>query len=251
MEVIALLNQKGGVGKTTTAAALGAGLTRAGYKVLLIDLDAQGNLTSATGASSTGTTALEVLTRKAKAQDAIQDTPQGAIIAAGAGLAAEGILTATGKEYRLREAMEPIKKRYDYILIDCPPSLGILTINALTAATSCIIPAQADIFSLQAVGQFSQTLDAIRQYTNPALSLKGILITRYSGRAVLRREISELLQDAAAQLNTRVFDTRIRECIAIGEAQTVKQDIYSYAPRSNAAADYTAFTQEVIEGSKS
>lgn len=250
MEVIALLNQKGGVGKSTTASALGAGLTRAGYRVLYFDLDAQGNLTSTMGASSTGTTALEVLTRRARAQDAIQNTPQGAIIAAGAGLAAEGILRATGKEYRLKEAIEPIKKRYDYILIDCPPSLGILTINALTAATSCIVPAQADAYSLQAIGQLAQTLDAIRQHTNPALSLKGILITRYSGRAILRREVSEMLQDAAAQLHTRVFDTRIRECIAIGEAQIVKRDIFSYAPRSNAAADYTAFTQEVIEGSK-
>lgn len=248
MEVIAILNQKGGVAKTTTTACMGAALNHEGYKVLYIDLDAQCNLGEIVGASTKGLTVLELLQRKAKAKEVIQRCPQGDIIPSSPGLAVEGLLTATGKEYRLKEVLEPIRDLYDYVLIDCPPSLGVLTINALTVATSCIIPAQADKLSLQAVEQFKGTLEVIKRYTNPLITVKGIVITRYNGRAVISREYGEMLQEVAESLNTNLYNTRIRECIAIKEAQAMKQDIFTYAPSSNAAKDYKALVNEITKG---
>ena len=250
MEIISILNQKGGVAKTTTTACMGAGLNREGYKVLYIDLDPQCNLSDIVGANTEGLTALELLQHKAKAPEVIQHSAQGDIIPSSAGLAVEGILTATGKEYRLKEVLEPIKGLYDYILIDCPPSLGILTINALTASTSCIIPAQADKLSLQAIEQFKGTLSVIKRYTNPLLLVKGIVITRYNGRAVLSRDYADMLQEVAESFDSKVYDTRIRECIAVKEAQAMQQDIFTYAPRSNAAADYKALIDEITRGNK-
>lgn len=248
MEVIAILNQKGGVAKTTTTACIGAGLNREGYKVLYIDLDPQCNLSDIVGASTESKTVLELLQRKATVEGVIQRTTQGDIIPSSAGLAQEGILTATGKEYRLKEVLEPIKGVYDYVLIDCPPSLGILTINALTAATSCIIPSQADKLSLQAIEQFKGTLEVIKRYTNPQITVKGIVITRYNGRAVLSRDYADMLQEIAESLNSVVFSARIRECIAVKEAQAMQQDIFTYAPKSNGARDYKALIDEITKG---
>lgn len=250
MEVIALISQKGGVSKTTSTANIGAGLSQRGKRVLLIDLDAQGSLTSIVGGSAEGLTVLDVLQRKCKAEQAIQRAAQAQVdlIAASESLAAEGILTATGKEYRLREALQGLRGAYDYILLDCPPSLGILSINALTAADSCIILAQADTLSLQAIRQLSGTIDVVRRYTNQSLGIRGILIARYSGRAVLSREAAEMIEAQAKAMGTKVFATRIRECIAIKEAQAMRLDIFSYAGKSNGAKDYTAVIAEILEG---
>lgn len=243
---ISIINQKGGVGKTTTAQALGAGLSLTGKKVLLIDLDPQGNLSRATGAATRGKTALEVITGKARAQEAIQTTPEAHIIAAGPGLGADGILTRTGKEYRLVEALEPVKKMFDFIVIDCPPSLGVLSVNALTASDYGIIPAGADAFSLQALEQIHDTAQAVQKYTNKELQIMGVLICRYSGRSILSRELAEMIGDKAQEMGTMLFNTRIRENISIKEAQQMQQDIFTYAPRSNGAVDYRNFVQEVL-----
>lgn len=247
MEVIALISQKGGTGKTTSTVNIGAGLAQRGKRVLLIDLDAQGSLTSITGASAEGLTILDCLQRKCTASQAIQRAAQVDIIAASEGLAAEGILTQTGKEYRLRDALQGLSG-YDYILLDCPPSLGILSINALTTAQSCIVLAQADTLSLQAIRQLSGTIDIVRRYTNQSLRIRGILITRYSGRAVLSREAAEMIEAQAKAMGTKVFATRIREGIAIKEAQAMRLDIFSYAGKSNGAKDYTAVIAEILEG---
>lgn len=248
MEVWAILNQKGGVAKTTTTLALGAGLRQRGKKVLFIDADPQRDMSRVLGADTTGLTTLEVLLRKATARQAIQKTGSGDVIAASAGLAADGILSNTGREYRLREALEQLNGEYDYILIDCPPSLGVLTVNALTAATGCILPCQADILSLEALDAFQQTYDAMKRYTNPALTLKGIAITRYSGRSILGRDMADMIEEKAAAIGTKVYNTRIRECIALKEAQAVREDIFSYAPKSNAALDYDSLLTEILEG---
>jgi len=246
-ECIAIINQKGGVGKSTTANALGAGLMLKGYSVLYVDLDAQGNLSYSMGATNKALTSLEVLTGTATAMEAIVDTPQGDLIPASPALAsADAIITDTGKEYRLREALEPVADHYDYIILDTPPALGVLTVNALTACNSVIIPAQADIYSLQGIGQLYQTIETVKKYCNPALSIKGILATRYSSRAVLTRDMTELLEDTASKLNTTLYSTRIRECVAIKEAQVCQQDIFTYSPKSNATADYMAFVEEVL-----
>ena len=148
---------------------------------------------------------------------------------------------------RLKSALEAIAKSYDFIIIDTPPALGILTINALTAADGVIIPAQASIYSLQGIGQLAATIKAVQQHTNPALQIYGILITRYNGRAILSRDISELLTDTAEQLKTKVFETRIREAIAIKEAQAHRQNIFDYAAKTNPAKDYNAFIDELLK----
>lgn len=240
MQVVAVVNRRGGVGKTVTAHALGAGLKQKGKKVLYIDLDSQMNLTYDTGAENTEPTAMEMLTRQVSASETIAHTAQGDIIPASAELSTADIaITETGKEYRLKEAIDGLK--YDFIIIDTPPALGILTTNALTAADRVIIPAQAEIHSLQGIGLLKDTLDAVRKYTNPKLKIDGILLTRYNSRAIISQDMRTDLEEMAKQMQTRVYDAPIRECTAIKEAQALQQDIFTYAPRSNAAKDYSMF----------
>ena len=248
-KAIAVINQKGGVGKSTTALAIGAGLSLKGYSVLFIDLDAQGNLSYTLGADTKGYNAMGVLERPETAKEEIQHTPQGDIIASSPKLAgADKLLEETGKEYRLKEALESLQGAYDYIIVDTPPALGILTINALTACTGAIIPAQADIYSLQGIGQLNSTIETVKKYCNPSLSIMGIVITRFNGRSIIRREVAEMLEHTADQLHTKLYSSKIRECTALVEAQATKQNIYSYAPRSNATADYKALVDEILRG---
>ena len=246
-ECIAIINQKGGVGKSTTANALGAGIFLKGFRVLYIDLDAQGNLSYSMDATGKAITAMEVLTGTATAREAILKTPQGDLIPASPALAsADAILTDTGKEYRLKEALEPIRGEYDYIIIDTPPALGILTINALTACDSVIIPAQADIYSLQGIEQLAETMKPVKKYTNPDLTIEGILLTRYSPRSVLSREVAELAQQIAGKLGTKLFRATIREAVAVKEAQISQQSLYSYAPKAKVTEDYSRFIAELL-----
>ena len=249
METIAFINQKGGVAKTTTVAAVGAELRRRGYRVLFVDLDAQRSLSSIMRAGADGITAYEVLKGVAPATQAVQATEQGDIIAAAKGLVAENLMEKrVGREYRLKKALEPLQGAYDYCLIDCPPALSIITYNALTAATGCIIPCQADILSLEALDDLQETVADIREYSNTGLNICGVAITRYSDRAILSKDLATLIERKAAEMGTKVYNTRIREGIAIKEAQAMREDIFSYAPKSNAAADYKALTSEILEG---
>lgn len=248
MKIISVINQKGGVGKSTTALALGEGLSLKGYKVLYVDLDAQGNLTYTMGADPNAYNALGVLQRPETAEAEIQHTAHGDIIASSPTLAgADTIITQTGKEYRLKEALEKVAADYNYCIIDTPPALSILTVNALTACTGAIIPAQADIYSLQGISQLNSTVEAVKRYCNPGLTIMGIVLTRYNKRSIIRREVAEMLEHTAAQLHTHLYKTKIRECTALVEAQALKQSIYSYAPKSNATADYTALVDEILE----
>lgn len=248
MRVIAVINQKGGVGKSTTAAAIGGGLILRGYKTLFIDLDAQGNLTYSMGGQGGVPSILDVLQKEAGAAEAIQRTPMGDLIASSPFLAAADTrINQTGKEYRLKEALAEVAG-YDYCVIDTPPALGILTVNALTACSGAIIPAQADVYSLHGISQLSGTISAVKKYCNPTLSIMGIVLTRFNKRSIIRREVAEMMETLAKQLNTKLYKTRIRECTALVEAQAVKESIYKYAPRSNAAADYKALLDEILEG---
>lgn len=247
-----ITNQKGGAGKTTTAAALAAGLTLRGQRPLLIDLDPQCNLSFATGARTTGASALGVLTGETTAAAAIQHTATGDIIAGSKHLSGADILIAdTGKEYRLREALEPLRGLYSHIIIDTPPALGVLTVNALTACSSVIIPAQADIFSLQGIERLSETMQPVKRYCNPALTVEGILLTRYSPRSILSRETAELAEQIAARLQTRVFRATIRESVTIREAQISQQPLFTYAPKAKVTADYSGFIDELTNGKES
>lgn len=246
--IYTVATQKGGVGKTTTAAALWAGLSLKGYKCLAIDLDPQCNLSFTAGADTTRKTALSLLTGEAPAEETIQQTAAGDIIPASKSLAgADAFITDTGKEYRLKEALEPIQARYDYIVIDTPPALGILTVNALTACNSVIVPAQADIFSLEGIGQLQATIDPVRKYCNPTLHIEGLLLTRYNARTALSRDVSEIMQQLAQKLGTKVFNTTIREGIAVKEAQISQRTIFDYAPKAKVTDDYRAFIEEILK----
>jgi chromosome partitioning protein len=248
MKTISVINQKGGVAKTTTVQALASGLKNRGYRVLMVDLDGQESLTVSTGAS-TGANILDVLQGHKAIKSVIQATP-GGDIATGTEDLGKADLTVRGKraEYKLKEALTEVQGLYDFCIIDCPPSLGILSVSALTASDTCIIPVQADFFSLKALDQLQGTIDVIRKNTNNDLQIEGILVTRYSPRTVLSRDAMEALRDKARTMGTKVFDTTIRECISIKEAQAMKESIHTYAPRSNASKDYNALIDELLEG---
>lgn len=251
-KVIAIVNQKGGVGKSTTAAALISGLSAKGYKVLGIDLDAQSaNLSFIFKAKQDKPTTLELMTKAAKIEDAIQDTPQGKLVAANKGLVGiDALLTQTGKEYRLRESIEPVRDKYDYIIIDTPPMLNVLSVNALTAADRVIIPLQADILSLQGVKDVVDTFTPIKQYCNPQLKLEGLLFTRFKPRTIFSRDILTVADKLAKELGTKVYQAKIRDATAQMEVIAAGQSIFDYAANSNIANDYTAFINEFVKGVK-
>jgi chromosome partitioning protein len=220
---------------------------------LFVDLDPQGNLSRTFEADMSRKTpdTLAILTGEATAAEAVQHTQGGDIIAASPALVGadrEKALSGVGREYRLRSALESLRGNYDYCIVDTPPALGILTVNALTAADQVVIPAQADDYSLDAVERLSETIQAVRDFCNPSLQVGGILLTRYNGRNNVTRYLEELIAEAAERLGARVYVTRIRECAYLKEAKTMRQDIYSYSPRSNAAKDYRAFVDEFEGG---
>jgi len=252
-EIIAVSAKKGGEGKTTTAENLAGGLAAfANCRVLLIDLDEQKNLTLSCGADITKPTIYDVLTDNATVKDTIQSRSEKVDIIPASGYLAEADikLTKIGKEQLLKKAIAPIVVDYDYIIFDTPPSLGILTVNALTAANKLIIPAQADIYSIQGIGQLYETVKAIREYTNPNLEISGILLTRFNGRINISRDMAAEITAAAKSIGTFVYNVVIRECAAIKEAKAQQAFIYDYAPASNASADYQLFTKEFLERSK-
>jgi len=248
-EIISIINQKGGVGKSTTAHALGCGMLMHGYRVLFIDLDGQGNLSQTLNADETEYSILDVLLNKVSAREAICIVDDKHVLASSSSLAgADTLIVEVGKEFRLREALAPLENEYDYIILDTPPALGILTVNALTASTSIIIPAQADIYSLEGMEQLMGTVDTVKKYTNPNLTVKGILLTRHNPRAVLTRDITDMVRFKAKNLGAKFYSNPIRENISIKEAQLSRTSIFNYAPKSNAAEDYGNFLKEVLEG---
>ena len=249
MKIIAIINQKGGVGKSTAAFTLASGLKNKGYKTLCIDMDAQGNLSYTANANDDLLTIYDLLAEDADINQAIQHNKNFDLIASSKALSgADGFITDIGKEYKLKEILESVKNNYDYIIIDTPPALGILTVNALTACDSVIIPAQADIYSLQGIEQLSKTIQPIKKYCNDKLKIDGILLTRYSPRAILSREVAEIANDLAQNLNTKVFKSTIREAIAVKESQINKQSLFDYAPNSNVTNDYLNFVNELLKG---
>lgn len=243
------MNHKGGVGKTTTAHALGAGLTFAGKKVLFIDLDEGGDLSYTLNIQDVGNMAGSDTSQLFKGDGvdslAIHCSQGWDAIPSGGDLAT---IEPQGKhpETILKRALAEVGDNYDYCIIDTPPGLGYVVISALTAADSIVIPANATAYSLQRVGQLSRTLEAVKDHSNPALNVKGILLTEYTDRSTLSREMGKLLNDTAALLKTKVFQARIRRYQAHGEAQARQLSIFESDPNSNAAADYTAFIHEYV-----
>ena len=246
MKTVSVINQKGGVGKSTTAEMLVSALYLKGFKVLAIDLDAQGNLSYSLAADSNSPTILEVLTEEISAKDAIKHARADIISSNKALAGADAFIADTGKEYRLKEALEKISKNYDFCIIDTPPALGILTINALTASDSVIIPAQADIYSLQGIENLEETIKAVKKYCNPNLKIEGILLTRYNPRTILSREVSEMAEKLAEKLETKLFKAKIRDAVAVKEAQISQESLFKYAPKSNVTKDYEGFINEFL-----
>lgn len=251
MITICIANQKGGIGKSTTAAALTSGLILKGYRALCIDANAQRNLTQTFAANSKGNNLESVLLGKCSITDAIQHTNQGDIVAGSKELANIDItLKAKDKYYKLKEALEPISKDYDYCIIDCPPYTGTLFINSIISANEVIIVCEADIYSLSALEDITENIQGLQYEFNKGLKVAGILLTRFTGRATLSKQLKEAFIEPAEELETKVYKEPIRESIAVKEAHIMQQSIFEYDAKSNPAIDYMAFIEEYLQDHK-
>jgi len=245
--ITTIANQKGGVGKTTTTQSLSCYLTKAGYKTLVIDLDPQCNLSYSFDADQTKAGIYEVLHNHCTVSEIIQTTPNGDIVTGNLLLSSADLeFNKIGKEYMLRDILAELHPIYDYILLDTPPTLGLLTINALTASNDVLIPLGANIYSVQGLGQLIENINGIRKYCNPNLKVVGMLITRYKNTNVTS-SVNETLQEMSKEISLPLFDVIIREGISIEESQINKQSILHYAPKSKQAEGYEALTKEYLE----
>ena len=252
MKTLTLSNQKGGVAKTTTAGALASGLAQRGYKVIVVDLDPQCNLSLGSGADilNMDQTLYDVFKGTADLPDLIQKTDLGYDLITG-GLALAGAdmdFTQTGREYMLKEALDEIRADYDFCIIDTPPTLGILTVNALTASDGVVIPLTADLYSLQGLSQLDLLMDRVRKYSNRDLKTEGLLITIHDERTNVSKALSEKINQTAEKLGTRVFSHPIRRSVAVRESQTLMVDLFTEAPQANATKDYNSFIDEILKG---
>jgi chromosome partitioning protein len=247
MSVIAIANHKGGVGKTTTTVNLAAGLAQEGNNVLLIDLDPQANATMCLGLGKQSQTIYQVLAFQDDIRKMVQDLGDMDIIPSSVHLAAFEKNNEVGKEFILQESMEEIREEYDYILIDCPPSLGSLTVSALTASDFVIIALQPEVLALQGMNDFIKILRTVKTRMNRELELLGIIATQYDTRKVLHRDV---LQAAVNEYGEAIFRTRIRGNVSLAESQSMGQHIFAYDKRSHGAADYRALALEVMARSQ-
>jgi len=246
--IISISNQKGGIGKTTTSLALSENLSLRGYKVLAIDLDPQASLTFAVGADEDFETTIYEVLKGADINNAVQHIKTNLdVIAANIDLSAADMeFVKTGREFLLTKAINNLKTKYDYIILDTPPALNILTVNALSASNKVIIPMGADAFSIKGLGQLFNTIDVVREYSNPNLVIDGILLTKFTDRVVLKRDLQEDIGEIAEKFNTKVFKSTIRQSISTEESQANQESLFDYAPGSTTAIDYNAFVDEIL-----
>lgn len=242
---ISVVLQKGGVGKSTTSQALASTLGFKHKKVLLIDLDPQTNITYSSGVDNPKRTITDVLGEDCKADEAVIECKYYDLLAADSYLT--NVEMAEVEPTLLKNVIEPIKSKYDFIIIDTPPALGNLSVNALVASDYVIIPTEPRPFALQGLGRLHSTIESVRNGYNSNLKVLGILLIKYHNRTVLNRDIKDMIEDYAKQMNTIVFNATIREGIAVAEAQTVRQPLIDYAKNSNPNIDYKGFTSEVLK----
>lgn len=244
---IAITNQKGGVGKTTTASALLSALHLEGHRVLGVDLDPQGSLGFSLGLDIEHcATIYEVLRGQADIEDIIVPTDSGDIVPSNILLStAELEFSRTGREFLLKNMLAPLADRYDYIIIDTPPALNVLTVNAYVVADALIIPMVPEILSLLGVSQIKETIETVRRCYNSRLKVLGILLNKYSARLTLNREVLEMSEQIAIQLNTKVFEAKIRSGISVAEAPAHGESVLTYAPKSKPAQDFLDLLSEI------
>lgn len=252
--IVTIANQKGGVGKTTTATALAFGLSKKNKKTLLVDVDPQSNASDTYGVDYDReeiNTIYSVMLGECAASEAVAKTKQGDIIPGDLRLSAADMqFTQQGREYILKKVLAPLREEYDYIIIDSPPALGIITVNAFTASDKLIVPMVADRYSLQGLSQLSATILTVREYSNPSLEIDGILLTRFNQRTILAQDIHDIIKDLAKKWNTKVYTTTIRQSVSLPESQTQRESIFSYAPESTTAEDYEKFIKEFLKGER-
>lgn len=244
-KVISIINHKGGVGKTVTTANLGAALTIRGYKTLLIDLDGQANLTDILGLSiELENTIYEAM--RGQCGLPIETTPDGLkIVPSCLDMSAidTDLMPKYAREFVLSKLIDPIRKDYDYILIDCPPSLSLSTINAMTASDSILIPVEAEYLAMRGMGKLTNVLEDVKNNLNKNIKIEGIVITKYDNRKNLNQDTYKTIESIFA---SKVFKTKIRPNVAIGEATASHRDIFRHAPKSAGAEDYNKLCDELL-----
>jgi chromosome partitioning protein len=249
--VIAIANQKGGVGKTTTAINLAAYLAKGGARVMVVDLDPQGNTTSGLGIDKQAIdlSLYDVLMDQRHAHEAALKTSfNDVVVVPAAGVLAAAEVELVGqpqREFRLRAALSELP--YDFILIDCPPSLGLLTVNGLVAASSLIIPVQAEFYALEGLSQLLQTVDRVRQALNPTLDLMGVVLTMHNGRTSLSAQVAD---EVKRHFPDKVFDTIVPRNVRLAEAPSFGQPISHYDKWSKGARSYDKLAKEVVKRAK-
>ena len=241
-KIISILNRKGGVGKTTISQHLITGLRKKGYRVLAVDFDAQCDLTFIFNIENTYTI-YDVIQNNTNINECIEND----FLAGSRYLNNIDFNKQKHKDFLLKNALKNIIYNYDYIVIDTPPALSDITVNALTASDEILIIAQGDILSIKGISQLGESISVIKTYTNKDLAIKGILLTRFANRTVLAKDVAEKLEELASGLNTKLFKIKIRECNAIKEAQANQTNIYDYKKNSIAYNDFKNFIEEFLE----
>ncbi len=247
--VYALANQKGGVGKTTTAVSLADGLAIRGQRTLLIDVDPQANATSSLGFDKQHIqpSLYAVLLQDMPLRDILLPTarPQLALAPSAPALAGAEVdlVSELGREYRLRDALAAVRDEYDYVIIDCPPSLGLLTINALAAADGVIIPVQCEYLPLEGLAMLMQTIELVRRRLNPRLTIQGVMMTMYDGRTNLAQQVVGEVRD---HFGARLFSTIVPRSVRLSEAPSFGRTIFQYAPSSPGGVAYARLAEELL-----